>query len=444
MATDTPPATRVVRIPRREDGKVIGGVCTGLGAFFGLDPNLLRVAFAVCSLAGGLGVLAYGTAWLLMSAPEVPEPPPRRAPDGVQAAALAVVVFGSLLFARATGFWLGDVIVWPLAAAALGVALLWMRPIREEDARDPVTWPVLDRLPPAVSQAVEVLVGTRRGAFVRVAGGLLLMAGGMVVLVASAGSWSALRAGVSAAAVMVTGLLLIIGPGLVRLTTALVQERRERIVSEERADMAAHLHDSVLQTLALVQRRADDPREVVRLARLQERELRDWLLRGRAPGGDGDGTADGNGSFGAALEHAAAVIEAEYGVPIEVVRVRDCPTAGLEPLLLAAREGMLNAARHSGAPNVSVYLEVHADDVVVFVRDRGRGFDPEAVAEDRGGIAASIVGRLARNGGVARIDTAPGAGCELELSLRRQRSDRPETERGTDQDASPARGPADG
>jgi signal transduction histidine kinase/phage shock protein PspC (stress-responsive transcriptional regulator) len=425
MAREHPPVTRpaperrLLRVPRRDDGKVVAGVCTGLGAQFGLDPNLIRVAFAVCSLAGGLGILVYAVAWCVMAPPEAPEPPPRRAPDAVQAAALGVVVLGVLLIARATGFWLGDVFVWPLAAAALGVALLWMRPFRAEETTEPVNWPVLDRMPAPVAQAVVVLVGTRRGAFVRVAAGLVLMAGGMVVLLASAGTWSALRVGVSAALVMITGLLLIIGPGLMRLAGALVQERRERIVSEERAEMAAHLHDSVLQTLALVQRRADDPREVVRLARLQERELRDWLLRGRQPGAEENGAA----SLGTALEHAAAVVEAEYGVPIEVVRVRDCPATGLEPLLLAAREGMLNAARHSGAPDVSVYLEVRDDDVVVFVRDRGRGFDPAAVPEDRGGIAASIVGRLARNGGAAQIRSAPGEGCELELSLPRPRVD---------------------
>ena len=226
-----------------------------------------------------------------MGTPESPEAAPRRAPDGVQAAALGVVVLGVLLFARSVGFWLGDAVVWPLAAAALGVALLWMRPGRDDEPVEPLSWPALDRLPPAVGQAVVVLVGTRRGAWVRVATGLALMAGGMVVLLATSGSWSALRAGVSAAAIMVTGLLLVIGPGLMRLTGALVQERRDRIRSDERADMAAHLHDSVLQTLALVQRRADDPREVVRLARLQERELRDWLLSGRDPSGGGRRTA---------------------------------------------------------------------------------------------------------------------------------------------------------
>ena len=180
----------------------------------------------------------------------------------------------------------------------------------------------------------------------------------------------------------------------------------------------------MLQTLALVQRRADDPREVVRLARMQERELRAWLLQGDDPTSGANATPSDNGngdaSIGAALEDAAALVERDYGVPIEVVRVRDCPLAGLEPLVLAAKEGMVNAARHSGAPEVSVFLEVGERDAVVYVRDRGRGFDPDGVAQDRGGIAASVVGRLTRNGGVAHIHTAPGLGCELELTMPRR------------------------
>jgi signal transduction histidine kinase/phage shock protein PspC (stress-responsive transcriptional regulator) len=418
VATHTP-STRLAGIPRREDGKVVAGVCTGLGAVLGIDPNLLRIAFAVCSLAGGLGILAYAGAWLLMGDPRSPEPAPRRAPDAVQAAALGCVVLGVLLLARTGDLWLGDAVVWPLAAAALGIALLWMRPVRAEDGAEPAAWPALERFPPPVAQAVVVLVGTRRGAYLRFGTGAVLMAGGLTVLLASAGSWTALRAGATAALVMITGLLLVIGPGLMRLAAALVQERRDRIRADERADLAAHVHDSVLQTLALVQRRADDPREVVRLARLQERELRDWLLGGRPPGSD----ENGHGSFGLALEDTVAGVEAEYGVPIEVVRVRDCPTTGLDPLLLAAREGMLNAVRHSGAPSVSVYFEARDDRAVVFVRDRGEGFDPASVPEDRGGIAVSIVGRLERHGGRAEVHSAPGSGCELELSLPRRPTD---------------------
>jgi signal transduction histidine kinase len=168
----------------------------------------------------------------------------------------------------------------------------------------------------------------------------------------------------------------------------------------------------VLQTLALVQRRADDPREVVRLARREERELSGWL-RG------GERTDDPEGSLGAALEELAAGVEAEHGVPVEVVRVRDCPAAGMQPLLLAAREAIVNAVRHSGASSVAVYLEVEPRRVSIFVRDRGRGFDPAGVAADRRGISGSIVDRMARAGGSAEVRSTPDEGTEVEMSMPR-------------------------
>jgi len=221
------------------------------------------------------------------------------------------------------------------------------------------------------------------------------------------------QGGVIGAVVVLVGFALIIGPGVWGLLSQPTRERRGRVRSDERAEVAAHLHDSVLQTLALVQRRADDPREVVRLARMQERELRAWLLSG----GESNGSA--NGSVGAALDALAAEVETEHGVPVEVVRVRDCPAPGLQPLLLAAREAIVNAVRHSGAPSVSVYLEVEPQRVSIFVRDRGRGFDPGAVAPDRRGISGSIVDRLARAGGEAKVRSTPGDGTEVEMSLPR-------------------------
>jgi signal transduction histidine kinase len=167
----------------------------------------------------------------------------------------------------------------------------------------------------------------------------------------------------------------------------------------------------VLQTLALVQRRADEPREVVRLARMQERELRAWLLGADAP------AASASTSLGAVLEELAASIEAEQGVPVEVVRVRDCGIDGTEPLRAAAREAILNATRHSGAAAVSVYLEVEPDQATIFVRDRGRGFDPDSVPADRGGISHSIVGRMTRAGGRAEVRSIANEGTEVELVL---------------------------
>jgi signal transduction histidine kinase len=241
---------------------------------------------------------------------------------------------------------------------------------------------------------------------------------GLAAFFVSVDSWQVFRGTLVAAVAVIIGVVLVVGPGVSRLVHALVAERRERIRADERADVAAHLHDSVLQTLALVQRRADEPREVVRLARMQERELRAWLLSGdRAAAG-----ASATTSLGAALEEIAATIESEHGVPVEVVRVRDRSVDGTEPLLAAAREAILNAVRHSGATVVSVYLEVETDQATVFVRDRGHGFDPDAVPIDRGGISHSIVGRMTRAGGRAAVRSSASGGTEIELVLPLTRS----------------------
>jgi signal transduction histidine kinase len=265
-----------------------------------------------------------------------------------------------------------------------------------------------------VAEALTVLVGSRRGALARMLSGAVLVLAGVVAFATSVGSWSALRSVLVGTVVVFIGVALALGPAIARLVNALGEERRERVRAAERADVAAHLHDSVLQTLALVQRKADDPREVRRLARRQERELRGWLL-------DGDEILAHAGTLGALLEAMAADVEDTYGVQVDVVRVRDCPSnATLEPLVLAAREAMVNAARHSGAPVVSVYLEVEPDRATVFVRDRGHGFDVAAVPNDRRGVAESIIGRLARHGGKARLHSNPGEGTEVELVMNQE------------------------
>ncbi len=181
--------------------------------------------------------------------------------------------------------------------------------------------------------------------------------------------------------------------------------------------MAAHLHDSVLQTLAMVQRRAQDPREVVRLARKQERELRSWLQSGRP----GPATATAPETLGGALAELAGELEDLHGVAVEVVQVRDCANeSGLEPLLLATREAIVNAQQHSGAEAVDVYCEIDGDAVRVYVRDRGSGFEPDAVAADRRGIAESIRGRMNRHGGTCVLRSAPGEGTEVTLTMPRK------------------------
>jgi len=397
------------RLVRRHDGRIVAGVAAGLGDALRVDANVVRCGFIVLTLAGGIGALLYGAAWLLVPSDETAELRARRS-DVISAVGFSAVVLGILLLVRAVGPWPGDVIVWPLGAAMVGLALLSTRP--RDDSPEAPEWPFLDRLPPEAADAVAVLVGTRRGALARIVAGAACIAAGLAAFFVSVDSWRALRGGIIGAVVVLVGIALILGPGLWELLNQLVAERRERIRSDERAEVAAHLHDSVLQTLALVQRRADDPREVVRLARMQERELRSWLL-------EGEQSSDAHGSLGTVLEEIAADVETEHGVPVEVVRVRDCPAAGMQPLLLAAREAIANAVRHSGASSVAVYLEVEVQRVSVFVRDRGRGFDPAAVASDRRGISGSIVDRLARAGGTAEVRSTPGEGTEVEMSMPR-------------------------
>ena len=202
----------------------------------------------------------------------------------------------------------------------------------------------------------------------------------------------------------------------------LLTERQARIRAEERADLAAQVHDSVLQTLASIQRSATQPDRVVQLARTQERELRSWLFEGRAPGTAG---SEGPVGLAAAVVEAAAEVEAAHGVPVDVVTVGDCPLDDeLRTMLAAAREAAVNAAKWSGAPVVSIYVEVEPATVSMFVRDRGTGFEPADVGADRQGIAGSIRGRMARLGGRAAIRTGPGLGTEVELVLAR-RGERP-------------------
>jgi signal transduction histidine kinase len=235
-----------------------------------------------------------------------------------------------------------------------------------------------------------------------------VIAAGIVFLQAT-GSLSAARDVVLAVLVVAVGLSVIFAPLIARLIRSLSTERSERIRSQERAEMAAHLHDSVLQTLALMQKRADDPREVAALARRQERELRSWL--------SGRGAAAQNGrQLLSALEAAADEIEREHGVPIDVVAVGDAALGEPgEAAVAAAREAMLNASKFGGGSPVDVYAEVSGGRVQIFVRDRGPGFDTSAIPDDRRGVRESIVGRMERHGGRASIRAAEGGGTEVEL-----------------------------
>jgi signal transduction histidine kinase/phage shock protein PspC (stress-responsive transcriptional regulator) len=397
------------RLARRRDGRVIAGVAAGVADYLGLDRSLVRVAFAVLGVVSGLGILLYCAGWLLLPVEGGAPSPVARAGGGwdwVQAAALGAVVLGLVLLFEPIGFWFPEELAVPAALGAGGVALLLGRNRPEPSAGEGA----------GRSELLATVVGRGKGAVARVVIGAVLVVSGIGAFLATSDAFDAVRQGVLATLVIAGGLGLIFGPWLWRLAGALSTERRERIRSEERAEMAAHLHDSVLQTLAMIQRQADEPRAVTTLARRQERELRGWLF-GQAPPSTGD-------DLGAALEGAAADVESQFDVAVDVVRVGgDCPLDDrLRVLVLAAREALVNAARHSGVPSASLYLEVEPERVTVFVRDRGEGFERDAIADDRHGITESIEGRMRRAGGGAVIRSQPGAGTEVELTMPRAAS----------------------
>jgi len=267
---------------------------------------------------------------------------------------------------------------------------------------DSLLWPL------AIGAAALMLIRSRSGPYV--AAGVVLGIVAVVAFVDRNVGQAGTAAGLQSSAVAIA-LLLVLGPWAWRLAVERDAERTARIRTEERAEMAARIHDSVLQTLALVQREAGDPKRVAALARRQERELRGWLY----PSSRAEGA-----SLASALETAAAEVEELHGVPVELVRTGDLPLdERIESLALASREAMANAAEHSGAEDVAVFVDVGDDDVTVFVRDRGSGFEPESLPDDSHGIAESIRGRMERVGGTAAFASS-AEGTEVELRVRRQ------------------------
>jgi signal transduction histidine kinase len=325
-----------------------------------------------------------------------------------------LLLASGLLFVRAAGPWPGDAIVWPAAVAALGALLLWRAtgapPTRRRG------WAA--HRPPEASPAVPSREPSAR---VRALGRPEVSRGGLGVTLVLAGGFAFLWANgalrpagetVLAGLVVLIALALIFAPSWRRLARSLAAERTERIRSQERADVGAHLHDSVLQTLALIQHSAEDPQRVAALARRQERELRGWLA-------GGDSREPGERLVGA-LETVAAAVEATAGGTVEVVAVGDCSLD--EPagaVLGAAREAMLNAAKFAGQAPVSVYAELSEERIEVFVRDRGAGFDPAEVPSGRRGVRESIIGRMHRAGGSATVRALPGGGTEVEIAIDR-------------------------
>jgi signal transduction histidine kinase len=359
---------------RRADG-VVGGVCAGLARSARVDAALVRLVFAFTSFAGAAGLVAYAGCWLAL-----PDEDAASAPGRVRRlTGLLLLAVSPLLALRAVG--MSDAVLWPAALVAFGVLVSLWRP----------------------TDRSRLAAGTRAAL-----AAALVLAGTVLFVVAATegGGGSSLVATSS----LVLTLALVVGPWVWRLARERDAERLERIRMQERVEMATHVHDSVLQTLALVQRSADDPRRVAGLARRQERELRSWLYGGRE--------AASEGSLRGALEETLADVEEMHGVRVDLVQTGDAPLdERLDALVLAVREAVANAAVHADVGEVSVFVEAGGDGVTAFVRDRGTGFDPESVPPDRRGLAESIEARIVRQGGIALVRSVPGEGTEIELRL---------------------------
>jgi signal transduction histidine kinase/phage shock protein PspC (stress-responsive transcriptional regulator) len=400
-AMSTPPR----RAERPAERRILGGVAAGIADHLGVPVMWVRVGFVVATWFNGAGLIAYLLLWRFMPLTE-----PERAP-GLEAAqrrglrvggavvgtreilqtmAIVAVGVGVLVVLQVRGRGVSTAVLLPILAAIVGVVVVW----RQLDEASLSGW---------------VRQSSGASAAVRIAAGLGLVVVAAVYFITQERGWSALVDLASASTIALIGAALILGPWVASLLADLTRERRERVRSQERADVAAHLHDSVLQTLALLQRNADDPAAVATLARRQERDLRSWLYGEESPR---------TGTLAALLRAAADDVEEAHRVPVELVMVGDAPASvKMAALARSAREAMVNAAKHAGVARVDVYAEVAKGTATAYVRDRGHGFDPETVADDRMGIRTSIVGRMERHGGSANIQSVPGEGTEITLTM---------------------------
>lgn len=394
------------RLYRARDHRMIAGVAGGLARHLDLPVTAVRIAFVVLLGFSGLGLMLYAAFWAVLPPQPLDAAQPRR--DMVQLLPFAVIGLGvllgnSLLFGTPTA---AGTAGWLVALIALGAGIIWHQ-------SDPARRQQWSETLPHLPWLVAVVDESGRKAFLLrlIGGGLLVAIGviGVVAVYAPSDDLDAVFNGVLFALVALAAVGLVVAPVLWRTFNQLRAEREGRIRETERAELAAMIHDQVLHTLALIQRNAADVKTVQRLARGQERTLRNWLYRS---------TASPAERFAAALEQAAAEVEDTYGITVETVIVGDRETdERVGALIAAAREALVNAARHAGVTSVSLYAEVEPEQLSVFVRDRGSGFDADAVEEHRHGVRGSIVGRMRRHGGRAEIRTAPGEGTEVRLIL---------------------------
>jgi len=400
------------KLARRRDGSILGGVAGGIADHLHVPVLWVRATFALLAMMAGAGVVAYALLWIFV---------PQQAPSGGHAGAdhvaatsplerrqaLGIAAVGVALLIVATALGFGQLLGWvlgPLGLAAIGGAFIW----READDARRARW----------RRTAAGIVGPSKASLWRLIGGCTLVIGGLSVFAVGQLDFMAVRSALIAVLLTLVGVAIITIPWWLRLVRDLGDERRGRVQERERAEIAAHLHDSVLQTLALIQRQAGDGREVQRLARSQERQLRTWLYGPAGYASAGGKPAPPSSTLAASLGEVAGEVEDTYAISVTPVIVGDVPmNQHLAALVAAAREAMVNAAKHAGVQEVSVYAEVEDGTASVFVRDRGSGFDPSDVGADRRGLVDSIRGRMERHGGSATVRSHPGEGTEVELTV---------------------------
>jgi signal transduction histidine kinase len=388
----------------------------GLSVKTGIDVTALRVVLVVLTLlTTGFLAAVYVITWLVMPMTGESSNIASRALSDKRgiglAAALGSVLAVLMITASSLGAGWLNAPAWPIIISVCCLVLIARNGSPEEQDQlrrvfEPITGAGDGRL--------------RERSILRWLVIAALLIGGLSILLNGHERW-ALLAPLGGLLLMLTAIAIALAPWWLRIARDLVEERQARIRAEERADMASRVHDSVLQTLALIQRRAAEPQEVIKLARGQERELRAWLFDGQPPG-----TIKGEGiTLAGGIRQIQEDVEAQHRITVDAVTVGDCELDDdLQALLAAAREATVNAAKWSGADTVSLFAEVEPDEVALFVRDRGRGFDPAAVPADRKGLAESVQARIARRGGSAIVRSAPGEGTEVSLTMARGAADR--------------------
>lgn len=417
-----PSAHAYRRLHRDPDNRIVAGVAAGLAEHLGVPTILVRLIFIGLLAANGMGGLLYVAFWAVL--PAVRSGGGQRRGNLLHVLALCAFGVGVVVLrSQVSGFGADSTVIALVAVIALGAGIIWhqadpqRRRRSEGDTVAEATPAVAAR--PIGDVAADVLPD-RRWFPVRIIGGGLLVIVGIIGILSifapqSANGLGATLTGLIFAVLALAGLVLALAPLFYKVFGQLRVERVARIREQERAEVAAMVHDQVLHTLALIQRNASDTTSVMRLARGQERTLRNWLYKPAVSPTD---------RLAAALEFVAAEVEDTYAISVETVVVGDAEhDEQVAALVAATREALVNAARHAKVSTVSLYAEAEEDKFSVFVRDRGAGFDVSHVDPDRHGLRGSIIGRMDRHGGHADVRSSPGEGTEVELTMPRTRKE---------------------